>query len=299
MLHAHEGGGEALPATLRTTGAFDVEEAVLFPDPAVFAPAIVSTGAEEYRITFTPDGRRAYFARSDAFFPFSRQATIYETRREGGAWTTPTVASFSGTYPDLDPFVTPDGGRLYFSSIRPVGGAPRTDIDVWYVEWMGNDWGAPRHAGAVNSPSDELYPSVAADGTLYVATDRPGGRGGFDIYRAAPVSGGGYGAAENVGAPVNTAAWEFNPVVSPDGQTLVYTGLNYAGGAGFGDLYASTRSGSGWGAPEGIGAGVNTALDEFHASLSPDRRLLFFVRRNPNASDAHGDLHIVSWPLTP
>ena len=35
------------------------------------------------------------------------------------------VATFSGTYSDIDPFVAPDGGRLYFSSIRPVAGDRR------------------------------------------------------------------------------------------------------------------------------------------------------------------------------
>jgi hypothetical protein len=285
--------GTLLPDSMRTSDPFTVTEVPLYPTPEVFAPGVVSTGAEEYRIAFTPDGSRAYFARGDAFFPASRQAMIYETRRVGGAWTEPVVASFSGTYPDIDPFVTPDGERLYFSSIRPVDGAPRTDADVWYVEWEGDGWGEPVHTGDLNSPSDELYPSVADDGTLYVGSDRPGGLGGWDIWHAHP-EGAGYGEAENVGAPVNTAAWEFNPAVSPDGAVLVFTGLNYPGGAGLGDLYQSGLGDEGWGAPSGVGSTVNTAADEFHPGFSPDRRLLFFVRRQ-----TQGDLHVVSWPLAP
>lgn len=297
VVEAETTEGAALPDSLRTSDSFTVTDTPFFPQPEPFAPGIVSSDDEEYQITFTPDGSRAYFARADAFFPASRQATIYETRRVDGAWTAPTVAPFSGTYSDIDPFITPDGSKLFFSSIRPVAGATRTDLDVWYVERVGDGWGEPVHTGALNSPSDELYPSVAADGTLYVGSDRAGGLGGWDIYRAVPLGDGTYGAAENVGAPVNTPVWEFNPAISPDGQTLTFTGLSYAGGAGFGDLYVSTREGAAWGTPAGLGASVNTPADEFHPSFSPDRRLLFFVRRDLSIPDPDGDLYVVSWPL--
>ncbi len=43
-----------------------------------------------------------------------------ESRLVDGQWTEATVASFSGTYPDIDPWLSPDGESLYFSSIRPV-----------------------------------------------------------------------------------------------------------------------------------------------------------------------------------
>jgi hypothetical protein len=280
--------GTALDAAARTSAPFDVADAVTTPAPVLFAPGVVASADEEWRITFTPDGATAYFARSDDFFPFSRQATIYETRLVDGAWTAPAVAPFSGTYPDIDPFVSPDGSRLFFSSIRPVDGQPREDLDLWVVERAGAGWGAPRHLGAVNSATDELYASVDAAGTLYVASDRTGS---WDVYHAEP-TGTTYGAAASVGAPVNTAAWDFNPVVSPDGNTLVFTGLNYPGGAGLGDLYVSRRSGGAWSTPASVGAAVNTAADEFHPAFAPDGRHLFFIRRA-----GQGDPHVVSWPV--
>lgn len=264
--------------------------------PVQLAPGVISTAAEEYRITFTPDGRTAYFARGERFFPFSRQATIYETRFRDGAWTTPKVAPFSGRHSDIDPFVSPDGRVLYFSSIRPVDGRERSDSDLWAVMRTADGWSEPFHLGDVNSEKDELYPSVDQVGALYFASDREGGHGGWDIYRAARVSVDDagrprFGAAENVGAPVNTEHWEFNPTITADGSELIYTGLRYPGGAGFGDLYRSRRSGGAWSARVPLDSTINTASDEFHSSLSPDGRLLFFVRR-AGTQEANGDLFV-------
>ncbi|MDF1502910.1 hypothetical protein [Roseisolibacter sp. H3M3-2] len=261
--------------------------------PAVFAEGTISDAREQWRITFTPDGKTAYFASSAAFFPFTRQATIYVSHLADGAWSAPEVASFSGTYSDIDPFLAPNGQRLYFSSIRPVDGVARGDVDLWMVERApGGGWGEPVWLGpTVNTPTaDELYPSVSADGTLYFASGpffpQPGRH--FDIYRAAR-DGDGFAPREALGPGVNTTpvaggglqdAWEFNPEISVDGRTLVFTSLR-PGGYGLGDLYVSHLERGAWTAARNLGPVVNTAADEYHPTLSRDRRALFFVRRGP------------------
>src|SRR5690606_6174455 len=140
-----------------------------------------STSVFDWRLTFSPDRQTAFWAVSDRFFPSSRQAKIVTARYEGGAWSAPEDAPFSGpTYTDMAPALSPDGQTLFFSSIRPVDGAERQDLDLWSVAREGDGWGDPVHLGAVNSPRDELYPSVTADGTLYFGSDRDGQ---WDIYR--------------------------------------------------------------------------------------------------------------------
>ncbi len=259
--------------------------------PTVFAAGRISTATEQWRITFTPNGRTAYFASSAAFFPFTRQATIYESQYRNGQWSEPVVASFSGVYSDIDPFLSPDGQRLYFSSIRPVNGVPRGDIDLWMVERSADGWGEAIHLGdAVNSPTaDELYPSVDAAGTLYFASGpffpQPGRH--FDIY-AATRDGNGFAPRVVLGSGVNTqpsatdpnlqAAWDFNPEISVDGKTLVFTSLR-PGGYGLGDLYVSHRVGGDWTQAQNLGPTVNTAADEYHPTLSRNRNELYFVRR--------------------
>ncbi len=267
------------------------QDAIAAPQIAtVFAPSVISDAHEQWRITFTPDGRTAYFASSEKFFPFTRKATIYLSHFANGAWAKPSVAPFSGEFSDIDPFITPDGHTLYFSSIRPVDNATRGDIDLWKVERMGQGWGQPIRLGPqVNSPDDELYPSVSADGTIYFASGpqfpQPGKH--FDIYAAAR-SGSGFAERRRLGTGVNTvpvagdsrlqAAWEFNPEISSDGKTLLFTSLR-PGGAGLGDLYVSSFLDGDWSPARNLGPLVNTPLDEYHPTLSRSGRSLYFIRR--------------------
>ena len=259
----------------------------------VFAKDVISDANEQWRITFTPDGRTAYFTSSTGFFPITRQATIYESHLVGDTWTSPTVAPFSGVYSDIDPFIAPNGQRLYFSSIRPVNGVTRGDLDLWMVERTATGWSEPIHLGPeVNSAEDELYPSASAAGTLFFASGPlfPQPVKHWDIY-SADRAGDGFAPRVALGAGVNTVpspgqtglqdAWEFNPEITVDGKTLLFTSLR-PGGFGFGDIYVSHLVNGEWTAARNLGPLVNTAADEFHPTLSRNRRELFFVRRIPD-----------------
>ena len=175
--------GAGLPGSPGNTPAATVSTAELF------APGSISDAREQWRITFSRDGRVAYFAASDAFFPVSRKATIYVSRFNGKEWSAPDTAAFSGKYSDMDPALSPDGRRLYFSSIRPVGGQTRGDLDIWMVEQTGRGWSEPIQLGTeVNTTDDELYPSISRDGSLYFASGPQDPAPGlhYDIFRAAP-----------------------------------------------------------------------------------------------------------------
>jgi Tol biopolymer transport system component len=280
---------EAVPASPTPRPSPVVSEPVV---SEVVAPGVLSTDDEEYRITFSPDGQEAYFARGEEFFPFSRQATIYRTVREGEGWSAPEVAPFSGVHADIDPFLTADGTRLYFSSIRP----PREDADLFVVERSGDGWGEPRNLGAVNSEAEDLYPTVDSDGTLYFGSDRPGGLGGWDLYTAAPDGADGFQAPAPLPAPVNSPNWDYNPALTPDGSTLVFVSQARPAGAGRGDFFAVPREGDGWGARIPLtGGDMTTHADEYHPSFSPDGSTLYFVRQPNTGGD--GDLRAIPWSL--
>ncbi|MCF0052507.1 hypothetical protein LXM25_20725 [Dyadobacter sp. LJ53] len=70
-------------------------------------------------------------------------------------------------------------------SDRPggVGGS-----DIYYSKLEGDKWGAPVNAGQrINTAHDEYRPILPAQGhfnyhLLIFSSDRPGGKGGFDLY---------------------------------------------------------------------------------------------------------------------
>jgi Tol biopolymer transport system component len=257
-----------------------------------FEPALVARpDTEESMLTTTAGGQEIFWGVSRAWFPMSRVSEIWTARRIRQGWSAGQRAPFSFGYSDGDPFVSPDGKKIYFVSMRPVRG-PRKDFDLYVAERGEQGWGPARNLGPnVNSAEDELYPSVAADGTIYYASERSGI---WKIYRNRSQADGSYGAAEELPAPVNIpGVWSFNPFISADGRTLVFTSLNRPGGMGKGDIWIATAGRDGqFGTLRNAGPAVNSVEDEFHATLSPDRRAMFFVRRT-GAANANADTYWV------
>ena len=65
----------------------------------------------------------------------------------------------------------------------------------------------------LNTPSQDGCPIQSPDGlSLYIASSRPGGKGGLDIWMASRTSTTApWGAPQNVGEPINSAADDFCP----------------------------------------------------------------------------------------
>jgi Tol biopolymer transport system component len=235
---------------------------------------VLSTPDDELNTAFTPDGRTVYFSKNLG----DRVGVILVTHWSGGKWSAPEVAPFSGQFSDYDPFVSPDGARLYWISNRPVDGKEKDDYDIWVVDKQGSGWGPPRHLEApINTDAEEFYPTVAANGTLYFSSTRPGGKGrGGDIYRAR-AQGTGFGAPQTLGDSVNSATHEGDPYVAPDESFLVFAGYGREDGAGGGDLYVSVNRNGSWSAARHLGHDINSKAREYCPIGSPDGKWLYFT----------------------
>ena len=248
--------------------------------PTLLARGELSTPLNERGFSQSASGDTVFFAVrvGDGYV----SALVMSVRRSGH-WGERQVLPFSGRWFDADPSLSPDGRTLYFSSNRPVNGGAKKDQDIWAVERTPAGWGEPRRLSEpVNSGVNETGPWAAADGTLYFVSTRPGGLGAQDIWIAHP-RGAGY-EAENLGAPVNSAAAELWPAVSPDGALLIYTGIGrpdelLGPGNAYqrGDLYLSRRSAAGWSAPVHLPAPINSSAAECCASFARDGSRLFYT----------------------
>lgn len=169
--------------------------------------------------------------------------------------------------------VSPDGQRIVWGSDRPGGPGGR---DLWQARLVQGRWQDPQPL-PFNGPTKDYDPMFSADGRwLYFFSDRPGGQGQEDLYRAEVRADGRYGDAENLGPGVNGPGREWAPAPSRDGRHLLFAS-DRPGGAGGQDLWIATWNGRAFADPRPA-PGVNTAADEFDAAWLGDGRTLVFTR---------------------
>lgn len=117
-------------------------------------------------------------------------------------------------------------------------------------------------SGNLNTPSNDGCPILSPyDDALYIASNRPGGQGGLDIWRAER-SGDGWGAPVNLGPKVNTAADEFCPSPARGNRLFFVRRLSSSDT----DIYVVKNGPTGLGVPKSVGAGVNGSAEEWSPS---------------------------------
>ena len=170
--------------------------------------------------------------------------------------------------------VSPDGQRIVWGSTDRPGGPGGGDL--WRATLRDGRW-ADAQPVSVDTPSKESDPIFSADGRwLYFVSDRAGGFGGDDLYRAPVGADGVIGAAINLGKGVNGRGDERAPTPGLDGTRLLFASDGF-GGAGRHDLFVARWNGTAFVAPTPV-PGVNTAADESDAAWLADGRAIVFAR---------------------
>jgi len=245
----------------------------------VFAPGTVSLKDHyEYGSVFSNDSREFYYA-----VIINGKPQIRCIRFENNAWTAPKTVISSDKYEYNDPFLSPDGQRLFFISDRAADGTgPKKDFDIWYIERKNDGWSdAPVNAGpGINTAKNEYYMSFTNDGTMYFSsnggTDAANDKN-YDV-RFSKYSGGQFQPSQKLSTAVNTEHYEADVFVSPDEQYLIFC-TERPGGLGKGDLYISFKSKTGeWQPAKNMGPAVNSEGYEFCPFVSSDGKYLFFSR---------------------
>lgn len=130
----------------------------------------------------------------------------------------------------------------------------------------------------VNTLENEGAQTMSADGKLLVFTacNRPDGLGSCDLYFSQFLDGA-WTPPANLGAPINTKAWETQPSLSANGNLLFFASTR-EGGQGKADIYASGRTADGgWTEPINLGPVINTPEDDQSPFFHADGRTLYFM----------------------
>lgn len=203
------------------------------------AIAAINSDADELGPEITADGESLYF--------YSDRAggrggyDLWVSHRVNTQWTTPQNMgdAVNTEFNEYGPALTPDRLTLYFSSNRPRVGEEmppatpwdatlrerhaRHDYDLFQADMNDGAAERARPVAWANTTRDEGAPAVSPAGDyLYFSSDRDGGLGGYDLYRAR-INDPRRHVVENLGEAINSRENDLDPGLSADGFRLTFS----------------------------------------------------------------------------
>jgi len=252
--------------------------------PELFAPGIISTKNTEWTLTFTPDGNEAYYTIQG----LNNYNHLICIKCVNGKWQKPELASFTNPDHNADPFITPDGKKLFFWSNRPSDSSeqPGDNSDIWMVERVGNSWGNPvKLDSTINTKHWQIFPTVSSNGNLYFSCNYADSKGGFDIYKSEFIDGK-YSQPVNLGDSINTSGLEQEPYVAADESYIIFGSDRHAPKTNNWDLYISFKMKDGtWTKAKNMGEIINSPYMDQAAIVTSDGKYLFFSSKRVKPID--------------
>lgn len=143
-------------------------------------PGDFQTAMHERSPSMSPDGKYLFYTT----WPFGdiHKSKLMMAEWDGSKFTRARELPASVNTGNQEAAIVPVAGNLYvFSSRRPGG---LGGWDLYLTVFSNGNWSEPKNLGPlVNSEGNDLHLSSAA-GEIYMASDRPGGPGDYDIYTA-------------------------------------------------------------------------------------------------------------------
>ena len=209
-------------------------------------------------------------------------SVIVALKKVHDKWKLSGIAPFSGKYRDLEPFLTPDGLRLYFVSNRPKNDSKKEsgDFDIWYVERNSvAEWSPPTNLGPpINTEYNEFYPSLSANGNMYFTSDHPKALGKDDIFFSRYVNGG-FSEPMALSDSINSEGYEYNAYISRNEDYLIFGGYGREDGQGSGDLYISFNREGVWSKAQPLAPEVNSKYMDYCPFMNEANNMLYFTSR--------------------
>ncbi|MBN2642261.1 MAG: PD40 domain-containing protein [Victivallales bacterium] len=194
---------------------------------------------EEKNPALSHDGKLLYFSsnRPGGKGGFDILCSVFD----GHKWTEPFFlgGDINSKYDDITPEPTFLDDYFFFSSNRPHGENAEADNFNIYraarlqIKGITEAAGPPafgnvRYINELNSPYNEGKLSITPRGNIaYLVSDRPGGKGGFDIYQTHFFQGN-FTNPVNLDAPVNTPYDEISPTVMMEGFKIFFPSNRYS-----------------------------------------------------------------------
>ncbi len=238
-----------------------------------FAPILLnndSTIIFTYKGPESTGGKNYTFGKSDSAGVYFED--IFQSMLTRNGWFQPQGLStnLNSRFHDAGTALSPDGKLLFVYRANGQDGG-----DIYMSRKAGNDWTAPaKIPGDINRPDSwEGSVTITRDGrTMYFASDRIGGFGGKDIYRASLLGDSIWGNVQNLGINVNTAFDDDAPYLGGHDESVLYfssRGHNSMGGY---DIFFCTIGSDmvSWELAQNMGVPVNSTADDIFYQPTQD-----------------------------
>lgn len=274
-------------------------------EPIVVQPELLSDSINseyyEYWPSVTADEKTMIFTArlpyeyAENMFTSQLQEDFYVSFFEDGAWQKrERLGDFLNTPGNEGAqSITADGSTMFFTACNRPDGIGKCDIYVTF--WNGETWIEPMNVGKpVNSIYWESQPSISADGkTLYFASNRPGGKGGLDIWKSVLDKNGKWTVPENLGEPINTKENEQSPFIHFDNTTLYFSSEGHPG-MGKSDIFLSRKTDSLWSEPINLGYPINSKEDDVGLIVNAKSNKAYFS--SARISERYNDIYQFELP---
>ena len=186
---------------------------------------------------------------------------IMMSRLKNGVWQEPVVINDQVEADDHCQIcsISPDGREIFISRIEEDGGYNLYTSTLKKGKWTK----MKMMEEGINTEYDETHAVVAPDGkSLYFTSNRPGGEGAMDIYKALKTEKGQWIKPVSLGKPVNSIYSEETPFFSEDGKILFFSSMGHATMGGYDVFYSSLLPTGNWSFPANMGYPVSTSDDD-------------------------------------
>lgn len=257
----------------------------------------------------TPGAEFSPFVKDeDLIFAASRKETLYKTNGMPmtGIYKVKLAESYDETGGDAQVFsnalflegvneanvtFTKDGKTVVFARGNTGKRKGTADVDLYLSRFASGQWTQPRLIPVSDSASWDGSPAFSRDGrTLYFCSNRPGGVGGIDIYRANMDASGRFSKPVNMGKDINTPGDEMFPYVGPNAK--LYFASDGHPGLGKLDLFVATRS-QGVITIENLGTPINSRFDDFGLVFADDEMKYGFFSSNREGGKGDDDIYFL------
>jgi outer membrane protein OmpA-like peptidoglycan-associated protein len=198
---------------------------------------------------------------------------IFIAKKVDGKWQSAKNigAPVNTPYHNSNTALSADGSILFLYSDEGNG-------DIYFSENQNGVWTEPQPLPGINSTFEEKSVSISSDEkTIYFSSNRPGGYGGLDIYKATLDNKGVWSNVKNLGPKINTELEDDGPFIDYDGVTLYFSSMGRKGMGGF-DIFKSTYNPNAneWSEPENLGYPINTPDNDIYFVTSKDSKRAYY-----------------------